>query len=397
MLKVILGFLLLLGLIILFNLGNIKKLHHSITIFDQEKIIDNFLNMEKSFPFREIKKSDQPVKLPQNLSYKMMQTFNWEGQAMDVQQYLEYSNTTGLLIIHKDTIVYEQYFNGMKPEKTHISWSVAKSFVATLVGIALEDGLFESIEDPVTKYLPQLKKSAYDGVRIKDILQMSSGVQFTEDYRDFNSDINRFGRGFALGKSLEKFVKSLKSDREPGIYNHYVSMDTQVLGMLVMEVTGKTLSAYLGEKVWNPVGMEHDAQWIIDKTGMEAAFGGLNITLRDYARFGLLYLKEGNWNGQQIVSKDWIQQSITPDAPHLQPGADNPMSDNIFGYGFQWWLPEQPDGDYFASGIYNQYIYNNTKKDLVIVKTSANYHFKEANDDSKVKHITMFQAIAKEF
>jgi len=397
MFKIIIGFLLLLGLIILFNLGNIRKLHHAITIFDKDKIVENFLNMEKTFPFREIKKSKQATKLPQNLSYTMMKTFNWEGKTVDVQQYLDYSNTTGLLIIHKDTIVYEQYFNGMKEETTHISWSVGKSFGATLVGIALEDGWFASIEDPVTKYLPQLKKSGYDGVQIKDILQMSSGIKFTEDYRDFNSDINRFGRGFALGSSLEKFVKSLKNEREPGTYNHYVSMDTQVLGMLVMQVTGKNLSDYLKEKIWDPVGMEHDAQWIIDKTGTEAAFGGLNITLRDYAKFGLLYMKEGNWNGQQIISKDWINQSLTPNAPHLQPGADNPMSDNIFGYGFQWWLPEEPDSDYFASGIYNQYIYNNTIKDLIIVKTSANYHFKEPDDDSKAKHIAMFQAMAKEF
>lgn len=397
MLKITFSLLLLLGIIVLFNLGNIKKLHHAITIFDKEKIIYNFLNMEKTFPYREIKKSEKPTILPSNLTYNLLKKFEFQGKSIDIQQYMAYSNTTGLLILHKDSIIYEQYFNGMEENTTHISWSVAKSFVSALVGIALEEGLFDSIEDPITKYLPQLEKSGYNGVRIKDILQMSSGIKFTEDYKDFNSDINRFGRNFALGKPLEKFILSLHREREPGNFNHYVSMDTQVLGMLVMKVTGKSLSAYLKEKIWNPLGMEYDAQWIIDKTGTEAAFGGLNIALRDYAKFGLLYLKEGNWKGKQIVPKDWIQQSITPDAPHLQPGADNPKSDNIFGYGFQWWLPEKPDKDYFASGIYNQYIYVNTQKELVIIKTSGNYHFKELDDNSKEKHIAMFQAMARAF
>ncbi len=397
MLKFILGFLLLLVLLLLVNIGNIRKLRFAITLFNEDKIVENFLNLEKKFPHNKLEKSTTPYHLPKERSHQLLESFIWEGKAVDVATYLDYSRTTGFIITHKGTIIYEQYHRGMEEGTTHISWSLAKSFVSALVGSAYEEGLIKSLEEPVTKYLPELKSSGYDGVLIKDVLQMSSGIRFTEDYRDFNSDINRFGRSFALGSSLEKFTKSLKRERKPGNYNQYVSIDTQVLGMLVIKVTGKSLSAYLQEKIWEPLGMEYDAQWIVDRKGVEAAFGGLNVALRDYAKFGLLYLNEGNWNGLQVISKEWVQQSLTPDAPHLQPGADNPLSDNVFGYGYQWWVPEKPDNDFFASGIYNQYIYGNKGKDLLIVKTSANHHFKEPDDDSKAKHIAMFQAMAKQF
>ena len=396
MLKIF-GILLLIILLFgLFNLKKLKRLHRAVTLFNQENIIDNFLNMEKHIDVREIPRSPNPSTLAKELGFQLPESFSYKGQPFNVKEYMEYTNTTGLLIIHRDTIVYESYFNGMKESTTHISWSVAKSFVSGLLGIAMEEGLIESIDDPVTKYLPQLKDCGYNEVPIKAILQMSSGVGFNEDYRDFNSDINRFGRYFALGLSFEKFTMTLKNARPPGTYNHYVSIDTQVLGMLVEKVTGKRLSVYLKEKIWDPVGMEYDAQWIIDNTGMEMALGGLNVTLRDYGKYGLLYLKNGNWRGKQIVPSAWVEQSAVMDGPHLQPG-DNPNSSNVYGYGYQWWIPEQPEGDYFAAGIYNQNIYIYPAKDLVIVKTSANYHFKEIGDESKLQHVALYKEIAKNF
>ena len=159
---------------------------------------------------------------------------------------------------------------------------------------------------------------------------------------------------------MDDFVISLKSEREPGTYNHYVSMDTQVLGMVLRETTGQTLSSYLEEKIWKKTGMESDAYWLVDSTGMEMAFGGLNVVLRDYARFGQLFLNNGVYDGQQIIPKQWVQDSVTPDAPHLMPG-ENPLSSWIMGYGYQWWIPETSvkkiKTDYMAIGVYNQYIY----------------------------------------
>jgi len=284
----------------------------------------------------------------------------------------------------------------LTPETTHISWSVAKSFISGMIGIALEEGLIENLQDPITKYLPQLKECGYNGVPIKDILQMSSGVGFNEDYADFNSDINRFGRYFALGQSFEKFALTLKNARPPGTFNHYVSIDTQVLGMLLTKVTGKTITEYMKEKIWDPMGMEHDAQWIIDSDNMEMALGGLNTTLRDYAKFGMLYLKEGNWFGKQIVPKDWIKQSINIDSPHLQPG-EHDLSSSDLGYGFQWWIPEDADGAYFASGIYNQHIYIQPNRNVVVVKLSANYHFKEDVWGEKHMHVDFLKSVVEQF
>ncbi|MEZ5044811.1 MAG: serine hydrolase [Saprospiraceae bacterium] len=396
-LKIIGGIFLVLLLLALFNIKKITQLYTVLHIFDEDQIVYNFQHMEDLFASKTIKKSEQASLLPQHLTYTPIPSFTYQDSIIDVPTFLETTRTTGLMVLHNDTVVYEQYFNGMEASTTHISWSVAKSVVATLLGIAYEDGLIQSLEDPITKYLPQLASSGYNEVRIKDILQMSSGVGFNEDYRDFNSDINRFGRSFALGTSYEAFAMSLKRERTPGTYNHYVSIDTQVLGMLVTKVTGKPLSDYLKEKLWDPMGMEHDAQWIIDNTGMELALGGLNISLRDYAKIGLLYLHQGNWRGKQIVSADWIKKATTPDAPHLMPGKDNPNSSNEYGYGFQWWVPEKPMGDFFAAGIYNQYIYVYPPKNLVIVKLSANHHFRIPGDESKNQHIDFLQSIARHF
>ena len=393
-----LGVLILIVLAIaIYNRKKITQLYTVLHIFDEDQILHNFMHMEDLFDTRTIEKSPQPTRLIKDIDYTPIASFSYEDSIINVPSFLESTRTMGLLVMRSDTIIYEEYFNGMEEATTHISWSVAKSVVATLLGIAYHDGLINSLQDPVTKYLPQLASSGYNQVKIKAILNMSSGVGFNEDYRDFNSDINRFGRAFALGSSYESFALSLKNERSPGTYNHYVSIDTQVLGMLLEKVTGKRLSVYLKEKLWDPMGMEHDAQWIIDETGMELALGGLNISLRDYAKIGLLYLQKGRWKGQQLVPAEWIEQAITPDAPHLMPGRNNEQSSNRYGYGFQWWIPEKPMGDFFAAGIYNQYIYVYPEKDFIVVKLSANHHFRIPGDESKYQHIDFFQSMAKDF
>lgn len=388
----------LVGLLLLaiLKFKTIKQLHYAMTIFNEDKIVHNFMHIREAFPTREITKSKSPKLLDTGNSYELPNQFKWKNEQVEIPDYLSYVRTTGIMILHRDSVVYTDYQNGMEETSVHVSWSMAKSFVAALVGIALEEGLFDSVEDPITKYLPQFNGSAYEGVRIKDILQMATGVGFNEDYRDFNSDINRFGRHFALGKSLEAFALGLERVREPGSYHHYVSLNTQVLGILVSKVSGKTLSAYLKEKIWDPAGMQDNAYWVIDKTGMEMALGGLNVSLRDYAKFGLIFSNNGFWNGKQIVPEAWVKASYHMDGPHLQPG-DNPASHDRFGYGLQWWRPEFPNGDYFACGIYNQFIYIHPEKQLVIAKTSANHHFREQGDDSKAKHVAMFQRIAEDF
>jgi len=395
-LKLIRIIILLLFVIAVFNYEKINKLRKVVSLFEKENIVENFLHMEDINETSNLIKSPSPTRLPVNLTYQLPIDFSSNGKTIDVQDFIDHSMTTGLMIIHKDTIILENYTRGLTPETTHISWSMAKSFISGMIGIAIEEGKIKSIQDQITDYLPQFKGTGYEGVTIKNALEMSSGVGFNEDYSDFNSDINRFGRYFALGQSFEKFALSLKNTRKPGTFNHYVSIDTQVLGMVLKKATGKSITQFMQNKIWNPIGMEDDAQWIIDEDGMELALGGLNATLRDYGKYGLLYLREGNWFGNQIISQNWVKQSITMDGPHLQPGI-NQFSSNDLGYGLQWWIPQEADGAFLASGIYNQHIYIQPNRDLVIVKLSGNYHFKTNKDLEKSQHIDFFKSIVEQF
>lgn len=365
-------------------------------LFDEDRITHNFMNMNAIVPVNEIKNAGEPYIFPEGKSMELPETFSYYGKSINTKEFLEHINNSGFLILHNDSIVYESYALGHTPETHHISWSVSKSFVSALFGIALEEGHIKSIDETVTDYVPELKGTGYDGVKLKDVLQMSTGVIFNEDYGDFNSDINRMGRTVAFGSSLDGFAASLNRGREPGTYNHYVSINTHVLGMVLRKATGKPMHVLLEEKIWSKIGMQSNGYWLKDDYDVSFILGGLNATLRDYARFGRLYLNNGNWNGEQIISKEWVQASITADAPHLKPGR-NPNSTNSLGYGYQWWLPEEQDGDFMAMGIHNQSIYINQKKNIVIAINSSNHHYNDPGDDSKVMFIQLFQEIAKDF
>ena len=341
-----------------------------------------------------MEKSTKPIKLPENKVYKTKGSFEFNGQTLDINQYLKDTRTEGLLIILRDTIVFEQYWEDLEQDESHISWSMSKSLMSILIGVYYEKGLFE-LTDPVTKYLPQFKGTGYDGVTIKNLLQMSSGVAFNEDYGDFNSDINKFGRAFAIGSSLEEFAKSLKNEKPQGTYNHYVSIDTQVLGILLRKVTGRSITDLCQEHVWEVIGMEHDASWIVDNTGMEMVLGGLNATLRDFAKIGLLFKHKGALNGKRVVSEQWVHNSITPDAPHLMPG-DNPASTRKNGYGYQWWIPNVNHDAFAMGGIYNQYVYVDPVRDIIIAKLSANHKFKTEGIVTKDMHFVMFESMIKD-
>ena len=175
---------------------------------------------------------------------------------------------------------------------------------------------------------------------------MSSGASWNEDYSDPESDINRSSRILAVGGSLDDFTASLKKQRRPGSFNQYNSTDTQALAMLLRKVTGESVTRYMQDKLWNPIGAEHSAFWLTDDHQVEVAYAGLNASARDYAKLGELYRLKGRRDGKQIIPEGWIEDSLTPDGPHLQPG-DNPLSDFPMGYGFQWWIPDS-SGDFFC-------------------------------------------------
>ena len=377
----------------------LARLRFSTSLFSGAEQYENFGRIADLFPTTTTAAPNEARSFAEGEPVALPPGFDCEGRRWSTEEFLQTTDTVALLVLHEGRIRFEEYWLTGGRDVPWLSMSVAKSFVSALVGIAVEEGHIRSIEEPITDYLPALAGSAYDGVRIKDILQMSSGAAWDETYGDPDSDINRFGRILAVGGSLNEFAATLDREREPGTYNHYNSTDTQVLGWLLVETTGQSVTDYLREKLWEPLGMENDAHWMTDDHGMEMVFGGLNATARDYAKLGELYRNGGRFEGRQIVPEAWVRASVTPDAPHLQPG-DHEMSDWAIGYGYQWWVPEGTEGEYSAIGVYNQFIWVNPSRDLVIVKLSANSGYATAEDgsaDLEFETIEFFRAIGAQF
>ena len=374
---------------------NIIRLYKLANLYNEKTIAKNFINIDKIFNniSNPIPSSENPIIFKKKEFY-LPETYTYEGKKLNLQEGISHFHTDGLIVLHDGKMLFEQYWNENNKDSKHISFSVAKSYLSALIGIAIDEGLIESIDDTVSKYLDDFIGTGYEDVKIKNLLQMSSGIEFNEDYADFNSDINKFSRATARGKSFRDFAKSLKSGREQGTYNHYVSLDTQVLAIILESVTNMPVREYLYKRIWSKIGTESDAYYITDSTGADMALGGLNASLRDYAKFGQLYLNNGNWHGEQIVPESWVIQSRTPDADHLMPNAGD-LSSNEWGYGYQWWIPGNPITDFTAHGIFNQFIYIDPEANVVIAKTSSNHRFRSERDYSKAVHIAMFRSITK--
>lgn len=363
-----------------------------ITLFADAHRAENFRTMDRIFPYRAVPRGADvwafdaaPRPLPES--------YTFDGEARDLAAFLDRTETTGLLVVHARAITHEEYRLGADHTSPFTSWSVAKSVLSALIGIAVEEGHIGSLSDPIGQYVPGLAGSGYAAVPIEHALTMSSGVDFNEDYDDPRSDINMlFVRAMAFGTPVEDSIAALQSIRAPGEFNAYISSDTMALGLVLEAATGMPVAEYLSSRLWAPMGAEADATWSTDRTGREIALCCLNATLRDYARFGRLFLEGGARDGLQIVPADWVHASVNPQAPHLQPG-DNPASDWVFGYGYKWWIPEDPRGDFTAIGVWGQYVYVDPGREVVIVKTSTDPLF----DDNDHETIAAFRAIAAEF
>lgn len=332
------------------------------SLFSQEKIVQNFSHMDAAFLSVPLPRGDGPIS---ELAY---------GPETDlpaaVEGWIVDRTVTALVVLKNGEIVYENYFQGTRADDRRISWSMAKSYLSALVGILIEDGKITSLDDPVTKYAPLLKGGAYDGASLRNVLQMASGVSFDEDYLDFNSDINRMGRVLALGGKMDDFAAGLTARfAEPGQQWQYVSIDTHVVGMVVRGATGRSITDLLSEMVIVPLGLQNTPYYLTDGVGTAFVLGGLNMTTRDYARFGQMFAQGGTWQGNQIVPADWVTASTIPSAP-TSPGET--------GYGLQWWIPiGAAPGEYMARGIYGQYIYIDTARGVVIATNAADRNFRD--------------------
>jgi CubicO group peptidase (beta-lactamase class C family) len=370
----------------------LPRLYNTATLFDKDKIVHNFSNMKDLISTVEIKSSTEPY-LFSSQPNPLPESFKYGKKEISTKEFLQRSETTALIVLKDEDITHESYYLGTDENDKRISWSVAKSFLSAIIGIAVERGQIKSINDLVTDYVPSLKNSGYNNVTIKNVLQMSSGVKFDEDYSDFFSDINRMGRVLALGGSFDEFAASLESEREQGVFLHYVSIDTHVLGMVLRSATGESIVDYFKTNLWDKIHPESSTYYLTDDLGEPMVLGGLNMRSKDFLKFGKLYRDNGRWNGEQIVPEAWVKESTTPGAPHLMPGKRE-NSDMDLGYGYQWWLPIDADQEFMALGIYDQFIYINKKTNVVIVKNSANIEFLHNNFESANETVAFFRAIA---
>ncbi|SDM48067.1 CubicO group peptidase, beta-lactamase class C family [Oryzisolibacter propanilivorax] len=282
---------------------------------------------------------------------------------VDVDAYLQDQRAAALLIVHDGRLRLERYGLGFGPEGRWTSFSVAKSFTSTLVGAALRDGFIHSLDDRVSRYIPALAGSAYDDVSVRQLLTMTSGVAWNEDYADPDSDVARFNNHQPEPgvDALVSYLRRLPRAAPAGERWNYSTGETNLVGILVSQATGKTLAQYLEEKVWRPAGMQQDGTWLLSKTGQEIGGCCIQAAARDYARFGLFILDGGRSGGVSVLPDGWLAQATQRQADIGEPGR---------GYGYQWWTYD--DGSYAARGIFGQGIFLDPKRRLVIV-SNANW------------------------
>jgi CubicO group peptidase (beta-lactamase class C family) len=345
-------------------------------------VVYNFadINDHKKFPKRDIEKSVEPFyfnyKLKEQLLKKVTLTIKGEKKEFTFEEYLEMNKTVAFIVIKKDTVIYEKYFDGYDKEKIVPSFSMAKSVISMLIGCAIDDGFIKSVDEPITNYLPELKKNGFEKVTISHLLNMTSGIKFNESY------YNPFGNAASVyyGRNLKKEISKLKLEKDNKNSFSYSSGDSQILGLILeSSLKGKKISEYLEEKIWNPLGMEYNASWSLDKKeGVEKTFCCLNSVAIDYAKLGRLFLNNGNWNGKQIISKEWVEKTTK---------AENNLS-GVWYYQNQWWISNKEDRSYRAEGILGQYIYVNPKTETIIVRLGREYgKYSDWN--------TVFESIAK--
>ena len=391
------GFLILAVLLIALigvalNWASVKRLSKTLSLFNADKIVRNFSNMEEAFLHHDLKiESSEPW---QEEIRTLPETVFLKGKEHRLSDVLEELDTTALVIIQDGKLIHESYYQGTARDDLRISWSVAKSFMSGLYGGAINEGLID-ISKPVDHYVPDLQGTAYASVTLKNILNMSSGVRFNEDYLDQSSDINKMGRVIALGGSMDDYAASLEDRQfEPGTRWQYVSIDTHVAAMALRQVTDKSLHQLWEETYGAHLGMGLSPYYLVDGEDTAFALGGLNLRTRDYAKFGQLFLQNGEWGGRQIIPSDWVAASTRDHAPHLHPIRGT-------GYGYQWWVPMPQSGpnagDFFAVGIYGQYIYVNPSANLVIAKNAADREFTQAQSNGQHSvnmNVDMFRSLA---
>lgn len=368
--------LLILTALALWKREEITRLNAVLTLFEPDRIVQNFSHMDRVFHSVPLPKGDGPVMpLPPGAAFAL---------PPEAEVWIAERNVTGLVLLRDGQLRHESYYQNTGPLDRRVSWSVAKSFLSALLGTLVADGTVD-LDKPVVDYAPLLKASAYDGATVRQVANMTSGVAFDEGYLDFWSDINRMGRTLALGGSMDSFAAGITARRGPaGAAWQYVSIDTHILGMVIRGATGRPVADLMSERIVQPLGLEVEPYYLTDGHGEPFVLGGLNLITRDYARMGELFRLRGRANGQQIVPAEWTDISTRPQA-ETPPGA--------LGYGYQWWIPQNAEpGEFLAHGVYGQFIYVNRHAGVTIALNSADRDFTapgvEAQNIAMLRNLT---------
>ncbi|MDA0205670.1 MAG: serine hydrolase [Acidobacteria bacterium] len=370
-------------------IGSVREVYDG--TLSPEIAVNTFRNIHRLFPSRVVPRSTHPRPLPVSAQPLENIAVTDRGITYSLDQFLETNRIAGLLVLHHGELKAERYRLGNTERTRWMSMSVAKSVTSTLIGAALKQGLIGDLADPVTRYVPALSGTAYDGVSVGDVLMMSSGVKWSETYTDPTSDRRRLLEAQIAqepGGALD-VMSSLPRAYEPGTHNNYNTGETQIVAEVLWSALGQPLSDYLHEHIWQPLGMEADATWWTESPGgVEIGGSGFSATLRDYGRFGQFFLEGGVVNGQSILPKNWTVEATTPKT--LKGG--EPL-----GYGYLWW-PDTTDSGrrdlaYQAEGIHGQFIYINPAVDLVIVLWSGH---PQPTAGRAVRESAFFDAVAED-
>ncbi|QIO32498.1 serine hydrolase domain-containing protein [Bradyrhizobium sp. 1(2017)] len=339
--------------------------------FEPKYRVGAFTHLDEIFKTRTVKRAAAPWsfrRAPTDVNY-------WHfGDRSSVRAYLARNPVTGLIIAKDDCILFEGYQYGRTDKNRFVSQSMAKSITGLLIGIAVSEGKIRSVDDTAETYVPGFAGTEYGKTRLRDLLHMSSGVEFGEE-EDNSRDLNRLWRTMVQGYSLftrgtiKSIIQFNKRIAPAGTRFFYASIEPDVLGVVLRYATGKTASAYLEEKVWSQIGSESDASWMVDKEGYEIAHGFFSANLRDYARLGRLLAHDGSWNGNQVVNKQWLIDATTvrPSDGYLSPGKAGPN----LGYGYLLWLLPGTRRQFALIGSYGQIICVDPSSKLVMVQTSV--------------------------
>ncbi len=304
---------------------------------------------------------NREVKTAQAQPWSLSKKYNQLVLSDSIQQAFTQYETSAFLVIQNDSIVYEHYWDGYDSTTISGSFSVAKTIVGILIGAAIDDGKIASVDEAVGDFLPEFKQGENAKLTIKHLLMMSAELDWDESYDSpFASTTQTY-----YGNNITKPVLAVKVVGELGKRFHYQSCNTELLALIIEKATGKTLSDYASEKLWQPIGAEHPALWSLDcKNGHEKAYCCFNSTARDFARIGELYLKNGNWKGKQLIAEQYVKESVSP-APVLNEEGSKPCD----FYGYHWWLANRKGHPiFYARGILGQYIIVIPDKNIIIVR-----------------------------